>query len=156
WPDRRVNEVLEEERARLLALPDPLPSTDLVEPVAVDKTAFVHFDANRYSAPSSYADKTLTLVASDTTVHLYGSQEQVAQHVRCWGRHQVVEAAHHRAELVEHKRRAREAKGRDRLVCAIPDFDILLERWVESGRNAGFTTAKVSRLLDLYGAEILG
>lgn len=156
WPEKSVNEVLEQERARLLALPDPLPSTDLIEPVAVDKTALVHFDANRYSAPSSYADKTLTLVASDTTVRLHDGQEQVAQHVRSWGRHQVIEAPKHRAELVEHKRGAREAKGRDRLVTAIAGFDILLERWVESGRNAGFTTAKVSRLLDLYGAEILG
>src|SRR5689334_9279854 len=42
WPERRVDEVLAEERARLLALPDPLPATDLVLPIPVDKTAFVH------------------------------------------------------------------------------------------------------------------
>jgi transposase len=156
WPERRVNEVLEEERARLLSLPNPLPSMDLVEPVTVDKTAFVHFDVNRYSAPSVYADKTLTLVASDVTVELYDGQEQVARHVRCWGRCQVIEAPQHRADLLDQKRAAREAKGRDRLVVAIPGFDILIERWVESGRNVGFTTAKVSRLLDLYGVEILG
>jgi len=156
WPERRVDQVLAEERTRLLQLPDPLPPTDLVQPVPVDKTAFLHFDLNRYSVPSTYADKTLTLVASDTTVRLLDGQEEVARHARSWGRRQVIEASEHRAELLERKRAAREAKGRDRLGAAIPGFDILLERWVEAGRNVGFMTAKASHLLDLYGVEILG
>jgi transposase len=44
WPDRRVIDVLEEERPRLLALPDPLPETDAISPVPVDKQAFVKLD----------------------------------------------------------------------------------------------------------------
>jgi transposase len=156
WPERRVHEVLAEEKTRLLRLPDPLPPTDLVLPVPVDKTAFVHFDANRYSAPSAYADKTLMLVAGDTSVRLCDGEEEVARHVRSWGRHQVIEASEHRAELLEHKRAAREAKGRDRLIATIPGFDILQERWVQAGRNVGFMTARALHLLDLYGADILG
>lgn len=156
WPNRSVGEVLAEERTRLLALPDPLPETDLVQPAFVDKTAFVHFDGNRYSVPSLHHDKTLTLVASDTTVRISDGSTEVARHLRCWGRRQVIEAPEHRAELLEHKRAAREAKGRDRLVAAIAGFDILQRRWVEAGRNVGFMTAKALHLLDLYGVEILG
>jgi len=156
WPERRIIDVLAEERARLLALPDPLPSTELVQPVPVDKTAFVNFDANRYSVPSVYANKTLMLVADDTSVRLCDGQVEVARHVRSWGRHQPIEAPEHRAELLEHKRAAREAKGRDQLCIAIPGFDILQARWVAAGRNVGFMTAKALRLLDLYGVEILG
>jgi hypothetical protein len=137
-------------------LPAPLPETDLVQPVPVDKTAFVHFDANRSSAPSVYSDKTLTLVASDTTIRLLDGQKEVAHHARCWGRRQCIEAPAHRAELLEQKRAAREAKGRDRLGTAIPGFHILLERWVAAGRNVGFMIAKASHLLDLYGVEIFG
>lgn len=155
WPNRSVAEVLIEEQSRLLRLPDPLPPTDLVQPVAVDKTAFARFDTNRYSVPPAHADKTLTLVASDTSVRLLDGDKEVAHHARCWGRGQLIEAAEHRAELLELKRAAREAKGRDRLGAAIPGFDILLERWVEAGRNVGFMTAKAARLLDLYGAEIV-
>jgi transposase len=156
WPDRRVDEVLAEEKARLLALPSPLPDTDLVTPVPADKTAFVHFDGNRYSAPSSCANTTLSLVASETTVRLTEGTKEVARHARSWGRRQVIEAPEHRAELLEHKRAAREAKGRDLLNTAIPGFEILQERWVEAGRNVGFMTAKALHLLDLYGVEILG
>ena len=156
WPQRRVGEVLVEEQARLLALPDPLPTTNLVQPVAVDKTAFARFDTNRYSVPPAHADKTLTLEASDTVVRLVDGSTEVARHARSWGRAQLIEAPEHRAELLDHKRAAREPKGRDRLGAAIPGFDILLERWVQAGRNVGFMTAKAMHLLDLYGAEILG
>jgi hypothetical protein len=156
WPDRSVGDVLAEERTRLLALPNPLPETDLALPIPVDKTAFVSFDGNRYSVPSIYADRTLMLVASDTTVQLCDGEEEVARHDRCWGRHQRIEASEHRAELLEHKRAAREAKGRDRLTAAIDGFDVLQERWVQAGRNVGFMTAKALRLLDLYGVEVLG
>ena len=39
--------VFEDEKTHLLALPDPMPSVDLLTPVAVDKTATVRFDTNR-------------------------------------------------------------------------------------------------------------
>ena len=123
WPERRVDQVLAEERTRLLALPDPLPATDLVEPVPVDKTAFVRFDTTATRCRRSTPSKTLTLVASDTTVRLLDGGTEVARHARCWGRRQVIEAPEHRAELLDHKRAAREAKGRDRLGAAIPGFD---------------------------------
>ena len=156
WPDRRVDEVLADERPHLLSLPNPLPSTDLIQPVVVDKTAFVHFDTNVYSVPLLYANKTLTLVASDTSLRICNGAEEVARHDRHWGKHQRIEAASHRAALLEHKRAAREAKGRDRLLTEIPGFHLLIERWVEAGRNINFTTAKVVQLLDLYGVDILG
>ncbi|MEO7592897.1 MAG: hypothetical protein ABI134_16900, partial [Byssovorax sp.] len=40
WPKRCVADVFVEEQSRLLALPSPLPSTDLVQPVAIDKSAY--------------------------------------------------------------------------------------------------------------------
>ena len=156
WPDRRVDAVLAEEKARLLALPDPLPSMEHSEPVVVDTTAFVPFDTNRYSVPSAHAKTTRMLVTDDTRVQVYDGQTLVAEHVRSWGRNQRIEAPAHRAALLEHKRAAHEAKGRDRLTGAIPGFEILQARWVEAGRNVGLMTAKALRLLDLYGVEILG
>jgi transposase len=155
WPQRRVHEVLAEEQSRLLALPDPLPTTDLVVPITIDKTAFARFDTNRYSVPGTSAHKTLSLVASDKLVCFLDGKDLVAEHPRSWGRNQIIESAAHRAEIVEYKKAAREAKGRDQLRATIPGFDILLERWVLAGRNVGFMTAKTLHLLNLYGVEIL-
>jgi hypothetical protein len=67
-----------------------------------------------------------------------------------------VEASEHRAALVAQRQGAGEAKGRDRLRAAVPTIDALYERWVDAGRNLGSMTARTLKLLDLYGAELLG
>ena len=155
WPERRVIDVFNEERPHLLALPDPLPQTDRVTPVAVDKQAFVKLDTNHYSVPSTYARRTLTLVVNEKTVRLLDGDQQVACHPRSWARHQSFELAEHRAAILEEKRRARDIKGRDRLHAELPEIDSLISRWVEAGRNIGAMVASTIRLLDSYGPAIV-
>ena len=88
--DRTVADAFAEERPKLLALPDPMPSCERSLPVAIDGTAFAHFDANLYSAPSAFAQRTLTLAADDVRVRLLDGSSEVASHARCWGRRQVL------------------------------------------------------------------
>ncbi len=152
WPDRTVADVLDEEKGKLLALPEPLPETALVTPVAVDKTASVQLDTNRYSVPPAYARKTLTLVADDTTVRLLDGAAEVARHDRCWGRHQRLEKKSHVAQILQTKEGARPAKGRDRLAAEVPGIERLVEQWVDAGRNVGSMIARTLHLLDAYGA----
>jgi len=156
WPDRRVRDVLHEERAHLLHLPSPLPETDLVQPITADKTAFVRFDGNWYSVPAVHARHTLTLVVDDRRVRLLNGAEEVAAHDRSWARRERIEEPSHRAELLDIKRAAKNLKGQDRLRAAIQGIDRLFARWIEVGRNAGSMTARTLRLLDLYGADVLG
>jgi transposase len=155
WPERSVAEVFAEEQSRLLPLPAPLPHTDLVTLLPVDKTAFVRLDTNRYSVPHTYAGRTLTLVASDTELRLLDGDQPVAHHARDWGRNQWLELPAHRAALVEEKRAARALKGRDRLRAEVPEIEPLFERWVDLGRNLGSMVARVIVLLDAYGAPAL-
>jgi hypothetical protein len=154
-PQSTVADAFAEEKSRLLSLPDPLPGTDLIAPVPADKTAFVRLDTNRYSVPPECARKSLTLVASDTDVRLLDGDEVVAIHTRSWGRKPVVEEPDRRARILEHKRGARDLKGRDRLRSQIPRIDELFERWLDLGKNMGSMTARALRLLDFYGAEAL-
>ena len=156
--DRSVAEVFAEEKERLLALPAVMPETDLVMPVTVNTTAFVHLGTNLYSVPSRYARPpraTLTLVASDTEVRLLDGKEVVARHERSWGKHQHVEDPMHRRELLEQKRAGRIPKMRDRLLAQVAGIDALYTRWVDIGRNVGLMTARTGKLLDLYGADVL-
>ena len=153
--ERTVAEVFEEERPLLLRLPEPMPVTDLVAPVAVDKTATIRFHTNRYSVPPAYARRTLTLVASDAEVRLLDGADVIAKHVRSWGRHGLVETPEHRAEILATKPGARPAKGRDRLRAAVPRIDELLEHWLHEGRNIGSMIARTLKLLDVYGERDL-
>ena len=154
-PERAVAEVFAEEQPRLLPLPDPLPETDLITPISVDKTAFIRLDTNRYSVPPSFANTSLTLVASDTLVRLLDGGREVARHERCWGRNQWREAPEHRAELLAQKKAARDLKGRDRLRAEVPAIDVLYERWVEHERSLGAMVTRTLGLLDAYGPVLL-
>jgi transposase len=155
WPDKTVAQFLEAEKSRLLPLPSPLPSTDLVAPVAVDRAAFVRLDTNRYSVPHRFSGKTLTLVATDAALRLLDGAAEIASHERCSGKNQWFENPAHRAELVAEKRAGRALKGRDRLRSEIPNIDAMLERWMHAGRNLGSMVTRTLRLLDDYGGPIL-
>lgn len=149
-----VGDVLGEERPRLLALPDPMPDTDLVLPVTVDRQAFVRFDTNLYSVPTELAERSLSLVADDVAIRVLDGDKAVAQHERCFGKRQVIESAAHRQSLLVERRAARDLKGRDRLRAVAPNFSTLLERWALAGPSLGLQVTRAIKLLDLYGDDV--
>jgi len=83
------------ERTRLLALPEPLPETARIEPIMADSQAFIHLDTNRYSVPSDYASRIVTLVVDDRTVRLVDGDKVVVEHPRSWERRQIFELPEH-------------------------------------------------------------
>lgn len=152
--ERTVADMLNEERPRLLALPDPLPPIELVRPIHVDKAASVRFDTNLYSVPPELAERTLTLAADDRVVRILEGGTEVARHARCWGRRQVIEDPAHRAALLAQRPGARDLRGRDRLRVVCPEIDELLKRCVHEGRLVGSTVSRLTHLLGLYGEQI--
>jgi transposase len=151
---RTVGEVFAAERPRLLGLPAPLPETARVEPIKADSQAFIHLDTNRYSVPSDYMLRIVTLVVDDRTVRLVDGDEVIAEHARSWGRRQIFEKPEHRAALLEERRAARNLKGRDRIRAVVPEFDRIVERWDVSGSSLGYRVARAIKLLDLYGDQV--
>jgi transposase len=151
---RSVGEVFTCERARLLALPDPLPETDRVEPMQVDSQGFVRVDTNRYSVPTIHAGHVRTLVVTDRIVRVLDGATVLAEHTRSWGRRQIFEKAEHRAALVAERKAARDLKGRDRIRAVVPTFDRIVARWEVSGSSLGLRVTRSIKLLDLYGDEV--
>lgn len=156
---RTVGEVFAEERARLLALPSPMPSREHTQPVTVDATAAVRVDGNDYSVPARYAaperrgDLTAALDAS--TVRMLDGGQEVARHARCWGRRQRIEDPAHRAEVIALRPGVAPLKGRERLREELPGIEALLSRWFEDGRNTGSVVARTIKALDLYGVTAM-
>lgn len=151
---KTVEEMLGDERPRLLALVDPLPETERIEPIGADRQAFIRFDTNRYSVPTDRAERALTLVADDVTVRVLDGTTCIAQHARAYGKRQVIEVPAHRAALVAERHAAADLKGRDRLRAVAPEFGALLERWVHSGPSLAIQVTRAIKLLDLYGDEV--
>jgi transposase len=152
--ERKVADVLGDEKPRLLALPDPLPVTDFLEPVQPDTQAFVRFDSNRYSVPTELAERVLTLVADDRSVRLVDGKTTIAEHARAWGKKQVIEKAEHRVALVAERKAAAQLKGRDRLRAVAPTFDRVVEKWTATGGSLAVRVTRAIKLLDLYGDDV--
>lgn len=150
---RLVHEALDEERPRLLPLPEhPFPC-DVVRPAASGKTPYIRFDLNDYSIPHELTRKPVTLIASEALVRITDPAGQVvASHARTYDRGQRVEAPEHIAALAREKRRAHELRGRDRLRASCPIADAFVEALALRGENLGGHVSRLLKLLDTYGA----
>jgi transposase len=153
---RLVRDALEQERPRLLPLPEHPADCDLVKPVESGKTPYVRFDRNDYSIPHHLVGKPLTLIASDTQVRITnGSGHVFATHPRSYDQKQVIEDPEHIAELASEKKRAHELRGRDRLRASCKSADALIEALSRRNEHLGGQVARLLKLLDRYGAAEL-
>lgn len=154
-PRMTVAGAFEQERPRLLALPNtPFPADDGVE-VRVGKTPYVRFDLNDYSVPHTLVQRTLTVRASLHSVRVLDAGEVVAEHGRVYGKREQIEDPAHIEALVNVKRAARHHRGQDRLACAAPSSTDLLERAVARGHSLSRVIKALEELLDTYGATEL-
>lgn len=150
-----VFSAFQEEKAKLLPLPDDaFPVEDRVE-VTVGKTPYARFDANDYSLPHTRVRRVVTVVASPGTVRVLDGNEQIACHPRSWGKARMVEDPAHIEALVAHKAKASESRGMPRLFSAVPEARHLLEALAERGGNIGGAVARLGELLDAFGAAEL-
>ncbi len=153
---RTVREVFDEERGKLLALPDnPFPTDERVD-VHVGKTPYVRFDRNDYSIPHDHTRRTLLVVASLDTVRVVDDADKViATHPRCWDKGKEIEDEEHVKALVAHKQQARQHRGINLLHHAVPSSRALLIQLAERGGNIGGATSGLLRLLKQVGPSAL-
>jgi transposase len=152
-PDTTVAEALEQERPRLLPLPEHPFECQHVLPRTSGKTPYLRFDRNDYSIPPELVRKPLTLVASHDTVRIFDGPDEVAHHPRCYDRGREIEDPRHIEALVALKRTARAPKGRDRLLARLPRAEAFFERLLEHEVPLSQATTQLTRLLDDYGVS---
>ena len=152
---RSVVDLLADERARLLPLPEHAMSCGRVLGATSGKTPYVRFDLNDYSIPHTLVKKPLTLVAEERTLRILDGDTEVAQHARSYDRGKVIEVPAHIAELAREKRRAHDLRGRDLLRSACKHADELLDALALRGESLGGHTTRLTQLLDRYGAAEL-
>ncbi len=150
-----VGALLDEEKPRLLPLPQNPLGTDRMLGISSGKTPYVRFDLNDYSVPPTLVRKPLTLVASEEAVRLRDGQTEVARHERSYDRGRTVESPQHIAQLAREKRAAHEVRGRDLLRRSCPAVEALLEALALRGDHIGGHTVRLVQLLDRYGTAEL-
>ncbi len=159
WPgddSKTVEQAFEEEKPRLLPLPEHVFDTDLLVPVRTGKTIYIRFDLNNYSIPSGVMGKPLTVAASGSTVRILdASNQEIARHRRSYDRHQFILDPQHQEALLQEKRKAFGSTPGGRLAQAVPEAEDLLDAAFARGESAAGQTSQLLGLLDLYGAAEL-
>lgn len=152
---RSVVDALEEERTRLLPLPEHDFECDHIRPTASGKTPYVRFDGNDYSIPHDRVRKVLTLIASEHLVRILDRTDEIARHTRSYDRGETIEDPAHLAALEREKRHAHELRGRDLLRTICPGADAFIDALALRGEPLSGHTSRLLKLLDRYGAAEL-
>jgi transposase len=97
----------EQERNLLRPLPLAPFDTDEVISASVNSHARVNFDGNRYSVSPEAARKTAVLRASPNQVRVIYQGREIARHVRCYDRGQLIRQEEHQLQALKMRRRAR-------------------------------------------------
>jgi transposase len=159
WPDdatRTVTEVFaEDERARLLALPEHRLDTSERTTVRSEKLLWVRFDRNDYSIPPAAVGKELTLIATDIEVRLFDGPSEIASHPRSYDQGRRVTDKTHTDALLAQKRGAAAGAVDSALRLAVPEVAAFLDAAFPRYHSAALLTVPLTRLLQLYGAEAL-
>lgn len=150
-PEKTVAQALDEERPRLLPLPEHPFACQRVEAKTSGKTPYLRFDGNDYSIPPALVRKPLTLVATHDTVRILDGATLVAHHTRCYDRGRASEDPRHIEALVAEKRAARAPQGRDRLLRQLRHAEAFFQRMLEREVPLAQATAQITRWLDDYG-----
>ncbi len=152
---RRVRECFEEERPRLLALPEcPFPSEERIV-VRVAKTPYARFDWNDYSVPHTHVRRALEVRATVDVVRILDADTVLATHQRCYDRGAQIEQASHIQDLADQKRSARRHRAMDRLHHAAPSGAKFFAAAALRGVHLGALTRGLSDLFDTHGAAAL-
>ncbi len=158
WPGgegRTVAKAFAEEQPYLHRLPrHPFP-TDALIPVRSGKTPYVRFDTNDYSIPHTAVGRDLMIAASDRVVRILEGGSQIARHVRCWDRRQIIEDPAHKAALLAHRRRTVRTEGQTLLSLTVPESEALLDATFRAGEPQPRTIRQLQTLLQLWGPEAL-
>lgn len=154
-PKMSVRETFNQEKPKLLSLPDNPYPIEEKKVVKVGKTPYVRFDLNDYSIPYNYVRRALTVIAKSDSITIADGPQVIATHKRSYDKGKQIESEAHLQELSEYKKRASKARSQDRLVQAVPVSKELLIKAAERSYNLGGIISVLLQLLDSYGAAEL-
>jgi len=102
WTELTIAEVLQDEQTQLM--PTPKPFDGYVEcPVRVSSTSLIHVQRNRYSVPTEYANRVVSVRLYPEEIEIVADGARIARHTRSFERDQTFYDWQHYIGLLEKK-----------------------------------------------------
>ncbi len=102
WPAMTIADVLQDERMHLLPVPKAFDGY-VQQPVRVSPTSLVHFQRNRYSVPTPYAHRVVSLRIYPERLVLVADDVEIASHERSFERYRTFYDWQHYIPLISQK-----------------------------------------------------
>jgi len=129
--DCRPTERIEADRAAMLSLPPVAPATGWSYRIRLPRDHYVRVDANDYSVHPGAVDRIVQVSADLQRVRVFCEGRLVADHARCWARHQSLTDPAHRAAAEalrrEHRPTWRTSLDQQVEIRPLTDYDRLAE-----------------------------
>jgi hypothetical protein len=110
-------------------------------------------DTNRYTVPSAYAHRKLTVKAWPDRICIYFDDKLIARHVRRWGRNKDYEDEEHGKELIAQRHRAREQRLLTNFLALSPDAAAYYQGIEQRRFNARHHLRKILALAEIYSPD---
>ncbi len=150
---RRPADLLAQERPHLQPLnPHPYDIAQTTSSVATSQFR-ITLDTNRYSVPSAYAHRRLTVKAYPDRVCIYFDGKLIARHPRRYGRHEDIEDPDHAKALIAQRHRAKEQRLMLRFLALSPDAQAYYDGLEQRRLNARNHLRKILALAEVYPAD---
>jgi hypothetical protein len=141
------------EKPALRPLPSVSGDISVARTVRVTNRCRVVLDTNRYSVPHLYASQQLTLHAFPDRLCLYHAHNLVATHPRCYERHRDFEDPDHVKELLDQRRRAKDAKWLLSFYALSPHSEYYHQQLAARHLNERTHINKIVALTEIYSSE---
>jgi ribosomal protein S19 len=155
WPDdhnRYVNDVFEEEKARLLPLQPSFPFYDELYCV-VNKKSMIQFDCNLYTVPPQYVGQTLTVRATSGHLQVYCNENLIITHRRSWSKAQKIIIPEHIDAVIAATKSRPNYQNRSSIIKVLKSGTKLIDEWVKIGESLSRQSKLVGDLIEAYSAE---
>ena len=150
---KRPLDLFAAEKPALRPLPLEGADTSATRLVRVTNRCRIILDTNRYSVPALYAGQRLTLKAFPDRLCLYHAHNLVASHPRSYERHRDFENPDHVRDLLDQRRRARDAKWLLTFYSLSPLAEDYHRQLTERSLNARVHINKIVALAEIHGSD---
>nr|WP_269106534.1 IS21 family transposase [Massilia sp. TS11] len=149
WPAMAIGEVLQDERLHLLPMPKAFDGY-VEQPARVSATSLVHFQRNRYSVPTAYAHRVVSLRVYPDTLAVVADDTEIARHPRSFERYRTYYDWLHYVPLVIRKPGALRNGAP---FHTMPDVLQTLQRHLLRHEGGDRVMAQVLAAIGLHGLE---
>lgn len=102
WPAMTIAEVLQDERLQMMPVPKAFDGY-VAHPARVSATSLIHFQRNRYSVPTPYAHRVVSVHVYPDYLAIIVDDEEIARHTRSFDRYQTFYQWQHYIPIITQK-----------------------------------------------------